>query len=238
MGNRRKLVIIFLASTGLCGCHLLYPFPVQRASDQGGAGDAPLTDARPDASFDLAGDGPALMDQSPQPTDGSVDGASYRPLTTAEIMTAWSKLAIPCLDDQGKSAGPSIKITDTGMIDFIDGGVPLAGAPAVTKAWVGPNPSVVVIWDPNACGTEDPLSVDGNWGEAGLLIRGASIDAQGRLVLAPWVTVTDINMLDVNQAGVFEGEFALPDDSELHLHPQLIETVNQAKATIITLAQS
>ena len=70
------------------------------------------------------------------------------------------------------------------------------------------------------------------------MIRGATLDGQNRLQLAPNTTVDDMNMLDVNATGQFEREdFAKPDDSELFMHPQLVNTVDKAKQLILDTAK-
>lgn len=194
------------------------------------ADGAPLVDA----------DTNTLAPDTLPPDTQPPDLGGYRPVTTSEIVAAWLAVKVPCIDQNGTTAGPDIDIIDTGSITLVDGAVTLQGAPADTKAWVGSLPSVTVVFDPNACGLEDPAVGDNSWGTAGLIIRGATIDGQGRLVLQPGVTVNDIDLTDVSGGGSFEGskDFAKPDDSELVLHPQIVQPINAAKSKILEVASS
>jgi hypothetical protein len=173
----------------------------------------------------------------PWPTD---QGVVYNPVTTQQITQAWSAVQVPCIDRYGSSQGYDIGIIDSTTLTLVDGSITLQAAPADTLAWVGSAPSVTAIFDPNACDLEDPGFGDSSWSIAGLLIRGATIDGQGRLALEPWVTVADINLIDVYSSGAFETaiDFAKPDDSELPtLHPQLVNPIGAAKTAIINTAK-
>ncbi|MFZ5786852.1 MAG: thrombospondin type 3 repeat-containing protein [Acidobacteriota bacterium] len=227
--------------------------------------DAPA-DASPDHPRDLAGDRPsdqrgldhrvdAREDHRPadlkkpdlkkpdlRPTDLrppdktplAPDLAVYKPVTASALSTAFAAATVPCINAQGVNTGSTTAIVDTPAVSFV---VPVLGsAPATTVSWLGGKPSLLVIWDPNAC---DPVELPPNgpdWVSAGILIRGASLDALGRLQLAPGTKVTDLDLVDATVSGVISEEFFLPDDSTLSTFPQLVQPVLAAKQIILTLA--
>ena len=165
--------------------------------------------------------------------------AAPKPVSVSGLIAGWSALKVPCIGDDGKAAGPDIGILDTPAASFVQGSVTLAGAPAQTISWVGGKNSVTVIWDPRSCGDENPLASDEEWTVAGLLVRGATLDSQGRLVLASTTGVKDVDFLDVSVKGAFEGstDFAQADDSALGDTPQLVPTINAAKQGIIAASK-
>jgi len=200
--------------------------------------DGPVPDTAP-RDGEPPPDAEPLTDTEPADAKPSPDTKpSPLPVTTQQVIAAFSSLKASCLTSSGNPAGPDIPIIDSNLIGFFPGTTTLAGAPAATKNWVGSFSSVTVLFDPNSCGQEDPINNDGAWGSAGLLIRGASLDGQGRLVLEPWVTAKDMDFLDVTAAGAFESssDFAKPNDSDLPLYPQLVPPVSAAKQAIIQLA--
>lgn len=192
--------------------------------------DAPLPDsARPP---DLPSPDTLMPDTSPPPDTAVV----YKPLSAQSLGAALLAAQVPCVDRFGAPQGYSIPIVDSSQVTYVNGSVTLSGAPTATKQWAGNGPSVTVLWDPNACDDEDPFQGDNSWGNAGLLIRGATLNSSGELVLATGTQPGDINTLDVLADGSFEAEFALPDDSQLAAYPQLVNTVNEAKQVLLDTA--
>lgn len=208
-----------------------------------GRADVPVQPADVDGTPSLDGQGWPDLTPSPDLTPPDIKPLPDNkpppgPVTPQQVIAAFASLKASCLTSSGNPAGPDIPIIDSNLIGFFPGTTTLAGAPAATKTWVGSSSSVTVLFDPNSCGQEDPINNDGAWGSAGLLIRGASLDGQGRLVLEPWVTAQDMDFLDVTGSGGFESssDFAKPNDSDLPLYPQLVPPVNAAKQAIIQLA--
>lgn len=172
-----------------------------------------------------------LPDLKPPP-----DLGGFKPVGSAELLAVWGSLQVPCV---GGPSASSIKPLDSSTYAaLVNGTTTLAAAPADTKAWVGSKPSVTVIFDPNACGQEDPINGDGDWGSAGILIRGATLVA-GKLLLTTGTGTGDMDFLDVTASGAFEGgsDFAKPDDSQLASYPQLVATVNALKQGILQAAK-
>jgi hypothetical protein len=228
----------------LAGCHLVFPHGAAdgprsseaaereaRAADAD-PGDRPLSDAAPAE----AGDGPRRREASV-----TSDLAVYRPITAAELAAAWKPVTVPCVDEKGQPAGASpIGILENAVaVSFVQGSVTLAAAVAETKAWAGVQPAVTVIWDPSMCGIEDAWNgtgADGEWAEAGFLIRGATLDGQGRLLLAPGAAMSDLDVLDVSSSGGFEAEVFGADDAGLATFPNAGGTVTAAKKKLLELA--
>lgn len=179
--------------------------------------DLPVTDAPPDLPGDLP---------------------SVAPLSAATLGNAFLMATVPCVDKAGALHPGSIPVADSAVVDLHDGQVALAGADSATKSWVGGKPSVIIIFDVNACDNEAP-SGNAEWSTAGLLVRGASLDGLGRLLLDPAAAVTDVNAVDVNGDGTWQSEFCLPDDSQIPAsYPQLLEPINKAKQLVIQLGSS
>ena len=88
---------------------------------------------------------------------------------------------------------------------------------------------MTIIWDVNAC-DED------NWLSAGLLARGARLNASGELALDPGASTADLNLLNVTDQGHFQQDTALPDDSLLGATPGLVRPVRRAKELVLELA--
>jgi len=161
------------------------------------------------------------------------------PVTPQALLQQWSSTQVPCVDQNGTAKGAPIGIIDSALVLFVDGELTLQQAPVKTKKWVGGLSSVTVVWDPNACVAENPFDPGGSWEHAGLLVRGASLDALGRLVLEPWVSVQDMDLIDVAADGAFQGktDFCNPQDYGLSGYPQLVGPVLAAKAGILAAAK-
>ncbi|MBW2734927.1 MAG: hypothetical protein JRH20_21295 [Deltaproteobacteria bacterium] len=153
-------------------------------------------------------------------------------ITTSALSEALVASRVPCVYPDGSAGGNEIPIVDRATLAFFDGSVSLAGADPATITWAGPSPWVTIFYDPNTCGEERPG--DNDWSAAGFLIRGAWID-KGELHLAPGTTAADINLFDTNSSGVWQEEFAAPDDSLLANYPQLVAPVTKAKQEILRL---
>jgi hypothetical protein len=134
--------------------------------------------------------------------------------------------------------GQAFVNTTVQCVSFFDGSVTLAGAGQPTVSWVGGQPSVIVVWDPNTCDWEDPDNLGSNWSSGGLLVRGATINGSGQLVLQPGTTIQDINTLNVNPDGTFQVDYFEPDDSLLPSYPQLVKPVTKAKELILQLGNA
>jgi hypothetical protein len=201
----------------------------------------PKPDAKPLADLKPAADTKPSPDVKPKPDLRPPDlkpppDLGFKPVGTVDLLAVWAALQVPCVG--GPSGSSSIKPLDNlGYAAIVNGTITLAGAPADTKAWAGTKPCVTVIFDPNACGQEDPINGDGDWGSAGILIRGATLTG-GMLLLAAGTGTGDMDFLDVTGSGAFEGgsDFAKPDDSQLASYPQLVGTVNALKQGILKAA--
>jgi hypothetical protein len=158
----------------------------------------------------------------------------YQPVTAAALSTAFAAATVPCINAQGVVAGSPIVIVDTSAVSFVV--PPLASAPAETVAWLGGKPAVVVVWDPNACDAVELPPSGPNWQTAGLLIRGATLDAQNRLQLATGTTLQEIDLVDVDVSGVITTDHFLPDDTTIATFPQLVQPVLAAKQLVLQLA--
>lgn len=212
-----------------------------------------LADLRPDqpggqpsdASADVA---PPGADAGPPRADAVLPADSHdstagdlgagHMLEANSLSAAWQKIVVPCLDDTGTVAGSPIPLLDGPTVTFVDGQTTLAGAPPETVAWAAGASTVTVIWNPNACGTEDPVvctAPSGDWTSAAFLIRGAELVGPERARLPAGITAADLNILDVIPGGAFECEFALPDDSELALYPNLETTISEATRALLAL---
>jgi hypothetical protein len=195
--------------------------------------DGRRPDGKPLADLRLADTKPA-KDSQPWP-----DSAGFKPVGTTDLLAVWSSLKVKCIADDGSWNNTLIGPLDNlGYAAFVDGASTLAGATADTKSWAGSKPAVTVIFDPNACGQEDPINYDGEWGSAGLLIRGATLSA-GKLVLAPGTTAADMDFLDVTASGAFESssDFAGADDKGLAGYPQLAVVVTALEQGILQAAK-
>jgi hypothetical protein len=219
---------------------------------------------RPDLSGPVGGDGPAAdrraADQGPR-VDGAPDGLPGdtlpaeappppRPITPNDLAAAFGKARVPCMLKNGTPGGNDIPIVDfdpeSGLVEIWlhDGSVALTDAPQATKSWVleaGNVASALVVFNPNSCDDEDPEEPDEEWTYAGLLVRGALVTGSCptcSLVLAPGATTQDIDLIDVQQPGNFEGstDFAGVDDADLSKHHKQLEpSINEAKRLIIAL---
>jgi hypothetical protein len=175
-----------------------------------------------------------------QVADRSNDAAmAPKPVAAAALSAALAAASVPCVDRNGVSQGGSMPIVDDSTVSFVDAALALGTARSSTQAWTGALPATTVIWDINACDLEDPTGNSADWESAGLLIRGATIDGQGALQLAPGVTLDDINFIDVDASGAFQGatDFAQPTDSDLKNYPQLVNPVTTAKGIILALSK-
>lgn len=217
---------------------------VEAGADGGADGriDGPPGDGRPDGpvSPDSAHPDTVQLDTLSPDTTVQPDTGTIAPLSAAQVGATYLKTQVQCVNANGNPQGGQIPIVDSGSVSFVQGAVTLQGAPNDTKNWVGSLPSVTVVWDLNACDAEDPIANDGDWTSAGLLIRGATINASGQLVLQPGRTTGDIDFINVNPDGTFQNnaDFAQPSDSGLSAYPQLVNTITAAKQTLITLSGS
>jgi hypothetical protein len=185
-------------------------------------------------------DHPWLPDLGPDQAvpDQGPDAGILLPVSEATLKQAFGSAQVPCIDDKGDPSWPwTTDIVDSSTVEFFDGAALVAAAPQETKNWVGSLPSVVIVWDIDACDCENPWSNCGSWNSAGLLIRGATLVSNNTLQLAPGTTVADINLLDVSGSGGYQNERAGADDSGLASTPQLVNPVNKAKELVIQLAQ-
>lgn len=169
------------------------------------------------------------LDQTPLPNQGSPT-----PLSSVALGQALAAAKVPCVTSSGSSTSAQIPIVDSAKLTYFSASVTLAGAASDTLAWVGGKPSITILWDPNACGPEEKPG-DTNWDTAGLLIRGATLDAKGALLLAPKTTVKAINLVNIEGNGAWQDDVAKPDDSGLSGLPQLVNPVNLAKQIIVSL---
>jgi hypothetical protein len=163
-------------------------------------------------------------------------GPAVVPVDKTSLGQAFFAATVPCVDKAGQAQGTNTKIADSASVSYFSGSVTMAGAPSDTKTWVGSQPTVTVLYNLNACDDEYPGKTE--WGSAGLLIRKASLDTSGKLLLQKSVTVKDINLIDVLSDGSFQSstDFAKPDDSQLPtIMPQLVNPVGKAKQLIVQL---
>jgi hypothetical protein len=184
-------------------------------------GDA-QNDAPPDAALPVDAEGDLSI-----VTDASSSAAPV-PLTPGDLAEAFGAARVDCVLADGSLSGELIGIVDSTAVQIATAEATLAGAPIAITSWVSGTPAALVIWDPNGCDRE-------NWVSAGLLIRGAAVDAQGALLLAPETDETDLNMMNVTSAGAFQADWAgSPDD--LSGQHELALPVQTAKQLIISLA--
>ncbi len=239
------------------GCNwLLHLSPADQGRERAPAADL-RHDAPADAAADLIADGRRRGERS---GDGSVDPMAvdakkpvdaklpdqkkpvdakttgFHPLTTAQLSTWWQKLKAPCLDDAGQPAGADVPVLDTTLVTFFDGAITLAGAPVETQTWASGKSTVIIVWDLNSCGLEDPNALDNDWGTAGLLVRGASLDGLGQLVLPAGASAKDLDLLDVGGDGTYEAEHGGADDAGVA--KQLLPTINAAKQGVLDAAKN
>jgi hypothetical protein len=221
----------------LGGCHLVLPHrPAVASGPDAGAGDGPAGES--------VGRDRWFSEGFPadRGSDGArVDARSFRPISPEDLKVAWAATTVPCIDEKGVlvGTGPISILGSLVQLAFVDGAVTLASAGAETKAWAGAAPAVTVIFDPVACGIEDAFNgagSDGEWAEAGLLIRGATLDTEKRLLLAAGTTTADLNVLDISSSGAFEGETFGADDAGLSAYPNAKGTVDAAKQKLLELA--
>jgi hypothetical protein len=201
-----------------------------------GVPDGPELDRSPDVERDLAPTDLPPKDLPPKDLPPK-DAGGYKPLSVAALQAAFTSAKVPCIDETGAVAGSPIPLVDTPALSFFSGSVTLAAAITDTKSWVGTKQSVVVVWDPNACGAWEESPGNPEWKSAGLLIRDATLDFQGRILLEPWVGIDDINMLNVDVDGTFEHERFKANDSGLSSMPQLVNTVTEAKKLVLSTAK-
>jgi hypothetical protein len=204
--------------------------PAERVATDRGKTDRGPRDHRPPDQIPL--DNAVPSDQQPLPDKGAII-----PITAAALGSAFSGTKVQCVKASGQAQTSTIPVADSSIVVFFNGNVTLAGAGTPTKTWIGGKPSVIVVFNPNACDLEDPAGYS-EWTSGGLLIRGAALDGQGRLVLQFGVTVKDINLLNVNSDGTFQVDYFGPDDALLSTWPQLVKPVNKAKALILQLGNA
>ena len=152
------------------------------------------------------------------------------PVSATVLAQSFNGATVPCVDKYGTSQGYNTKIAENGWVKLFNASVTLAGAVQETKTWVGSSPAVTVVYDLNACDEEYPGY--GEWGSTAILVRKATLSG-GHLLLLPSVTIADLNFIDTLDNGVFQEEYAKPDDSLLE--PHLVNPVNKAKQLILQL---
>jgi hypothetical protein len=194
--------------------------PDQAAPDQGLPDQVVPDQAAPDQM---------VPDQTIAPDKGAIV-----PITASALGQAFVNTTVQCVTSDGQIQSSTIPVADSSSVSFFNGTVTLAGAGQPTINWVGGLPSVIVVFNPNACDWEDPAGYN-EWGSGGLLVRGATLNGSGQLVLQPGLTTQDINTLNVNSDGTFQVDYFEPDDSLLSTFPQLVNPVNQAKQLILQL---
>ena len=191
--------------------------------------------AVPDVAVpDVAVPDVALPDLPPPDQAWPPDKGAIVPISAATLGNAFANTQVQCVLYDGTVQSNTIPVADSASVSFFNGTVTLAGAGQPTISWVGGQPSVIVVWDPNACDWEDPPGGT-SWSSGGLLIRGATLNASNELVLAPGTTAQDINTLNVNSDGTFQVDYFEPDDSKLSDFPQLVNPVTKAKELILQL---
>jgi hypothetical protein len=204
--------------------------PSEQTADQATSDQAALNEAAPDQA---APDQAAPADQTLPPDKGAIV-----PVSTSALGQAFVNTMVQCVMYNGQVQSNFIPVADSSSVSFFDGAVTLAGADQPTVTWAGGQPTVVVVWNPNACDWEDPANQAANWGSAGLLVRGATINGSGQLVLQAGTTIQEINILNVNSDGTFQVDYFLPDDSDLPNYPQLVQPVTKAKELILQLGNA
>ena len=177
---------------------------------------------------------PDSLPKDSKPPDSKIN----KPVGAAELLAAWNGAQVKCIDDTGAWDNTYIKILDNSTwVTIVDGAVTLAAAAPDTKLWVGSKPTVTLVFNPNACGTED--AVNGNqWDCAGILIRGATLTG-ATFLLSPSATTADMDLIYVDCAGAFlyATDFAGPEDAGLQPdHPQLVAVVAALKLGILQAA--
>jgi hypothetical protein len=209
--------------------------PDQAAPDQGLPDQVVPDQAAPDQGLpdqvvpDQAAPDQMVPDQTIAPDKGAIV-----PITASALGQAFVNTTVQCVTSDGQIQSSTIPVADSSSVSFFNGTVTLAGAGQPTINWVGGLPSVIVVFNPNACDWEDPAGYN-EWGSGGLLVRGATLNGSGQLVLQPGLTTQDINTLNVNSDGTFQVDYFEPDDSLLSTFPQLVNPVNQAKQLILQL---
>lgn len=203
--------------------------------------DAPLDTAPDHASFDAPLDTVTAHDVAPdltpdlRPFDApSPDARVTVPISSEALSAAFWAARVPCIDHWDRDRGYSIRVVDTAGIFFVSGRFTLQDASEELIAWVGNAPAVTLVWDPNGCEYEG-FAYD--WTSAGLLVRQATINHSGQMVLDPEADITDINLINVDDDGRYPEEFATVHDSQLSDHRELLNSVARAKSLILSLAQ-
>ena len=237
---RQGLAMVALVAAA-SGCHLLEPyhssFPVEDGGARGSIDPTTLPrDGGPDLLSAVALPGPLELVTVPGADAGKADAGVYRPVGAAALSAELAITTVQCVTAKGVLKDYAIPIVDSPQVTFLAAAPALASAPAALRAWVGLRPAVIVIWDPNACDVEDPVSNNNDWNHAALLIRNATLGPGGALRLGDEVTPADMDVYDSTSKGVFTGDFAGIGDAYLSQHPQLSRVVTAAKAVLLRLA--
>ncbi|MCA9667085.1 MAG: hypothetical protein KC503_15915 [Myxococcales bacterium] len=212
--------------------------------DAGGDGDAPSSDADagPSPDADAAPRPDVLPPDTTRPDTTGDTSPPIGPVSQSALSALFLAARVPCVNRSGQSTGTMMPIVDTGDVRFFDWAtVVQPSAPSSTRAWVGSRSAVAVRFNPNACDGESVFGGNEGWVTACVIVRGARLDAQGRLVLEPSVTLSDMDLVNCRESGTMQqgGEFALPDDSQLPTnYPQLVNPIGAVKQGILDASRS
>ncbi|MCK5801031.1 MAG: hypothetical protein KAI47_27775 [Deltaproteobacteria bacterium] len=231
-----------------------------RQGEEAGAFDAVCDEAGLDrsGSVDGARDGwlgseelPVTADTGPGTSDFGPVSADSKPVMSADlgaeadakVVTPFGEAAflaalkakkVDCVKVDGTRDGTTQALLDTDLLKFVDWSTVSGSVPAgPTTSWIGSASAVLLIWDLNACDDEDPINHDGNWADAGIVIRGAKVVGT-RLYLLPKTGLRDMDFVDVTSTGAWQGEMYGVDDAALP--PNLVEPVNGVKTLILQMA--
>ena len=206
------------------------------APEDAAAVDAPRDAAAPGPDGENADSGTTpdmAVDQGTADQGMAADqGVVVTPVSGTALREAYAAARVQCIDADGTPRSWDMPIVDRNGVHLADGADVLWDLPADLQAWIGDRPTVVVVYDPNACDQED--QGDGDWRDAGLIVRGATLDSHGDLVLPPDATLEDIDIEDVYADGRHEAAFGGPGDSNIPV--QLQKPILEAKMMILQLA--
>lgn len=197
--------------------------PAERLVPDGREGDAKV-----DVITGEIGVGDSATDASSG--DAGLSGG-MKPIDAIALGAALFAARVPCILVNGTLQGDQ-PLADRNWAAFYDWSLYVPSADPATIAWVGGKPSVMVLWDLNACEYEE---ADGDWYTAGLIVRGATLNASGQLVLASGTTLADLDVVDADVSGSWESERYGPTDQGIE--PNLVEPIGGAKALLLALSK-
>lgn len=170
------------------------------------------------------------------------DAYQFDPVSLDMIETKLQTTTVDCIDDdgQGVDSDHDSKTDQVYLYNDLETLAlfsSLSGTIAIeTTNWLGGSSYVVVLFNPNACGDENPFNATSNdLFSTGIMIRSATL-VNGKLQLAPGTALADMNFINVEINGSFENEFLGANDSDLSSYPQLEPMVNGMKSLILDLA--